>query len=244
MLTRASELQALILAGGEGSRLRRLVSDRAKTMADVSGRPFAEYVVRQLQRAGIRDIVMCVGNHADSVKAYFADGGAWGMSIRYSTELRFLGTAGALRLARDLVTAERTLVLNGDSLFEIDFDRLLECHCTNGARMTIALRDTGDSQRYGAVVLGQDNQVTEFREKQHSARSLINGGIYLMETEVLDLVPEGTKVSLEHEIFPALVGRGLYGVPFGGYFVDMGTTESYLSLLAQPAELQRAVGLS
>jgi len=231
-------MQAVILAGGLGTRLRPLVDDRNKTMAPVAGRPFLEYLLMRLRRYGVADVVLCVGHGAELIRGYFGTGDGWQMRLRYSREEELRGTGGAIKMAQELIDGESFLVMNGDSVFAVDLYRLADYHRRRNALVTVGLAQVADTRRFGTVETDQTGRVVGFVEKgQGSPSGLINGGIYVFDRGVLDLIPEGRAVSLEHEIFPTLVGREFYGLAFGADFVDMGVPEDYLRLAADPGRL-------
>jgi len=233
---------ALILAGGFGTRLRSLCGDYPKVLAPIAGKPFLEYLLLYLKKHGFFSVVLCVGYKADLIQQYFRDGNQWGISIRYSQEQIPLGTAGPLKLASPLIEDKDFLVLNGDSFFNIDLNFLINYHKNNKALATIALVEVNDVQRYGAVEIDSLGKIVRFAEKEEiKGPGLINGGIYIFHRKVLDLIPEGREVSLEYEIFPRLVGKAFYGLPFEAYFVDIGVPEDYLALQTNPNQLLAAV---
>ncbi len=207
-------------------------------MAEVADRPFLEYLLLQLNRQGIVDVVLCVGHQAEGIWEYFEDGVQWGMRLRYSVEHELLGTAGALKLAEPLIDAASFLVMNGDSFFAIDLRELVHHHEAKRSLATIALAHMEDLARFGTVELDEAGRIVRFVEKAPGRRSgLINSGIYVLEHDVLDLIPEGQAVSLEREIFPTLIGNAFYGVPLRAYFVDIGVPSDYLMLREDPARL-------
>lgn len=212
-------------------------------MAEIRGRPFLEYLLLQLRRHGCSDIVLCTGHLSDQVRQYFGDGARWGTSIRYSEEPEPKGTAGALKLAEPLLVGNRWLVLNGDSLFDAPLQRLLDVHDSVNAAATIALVEVPDVHRYGSVLLGSGTEVVEFEEKgaEHHA-GLINAGAYVLDRRLWQEIPSDRAVSLEREVFPQLVGRGLHGIQMDGPFVDIGLPETYQQLLDEPAPLLRLLG--
>lgn len=210
-------------------------------MVEIAGRPFLEYLVLQLRSQGYSEIVLCTGHLGELVERYFGSGKAFGMEIRHSRESEARGTAGAIKLAEPLLSGDRWLVMNGDSFFDIDLDRLVGFHQATAATATIALANVDEAGRYGAVKLGDGGRIEAFSEKTSGAPkpALINGGTYVIERQVLDLVAPDRPVSLEREIFPAMVGRGLHGVVCDGTFVDIGVPEDYLRLSASPGPLLR-----
>jgi mannose-1-phosphate guanylyltransferase len=210
-------------------------------MLDIAGRPFLEYLLVQLHSYGYRDVVLCTGHLADRVRRYFGRGASLGLKLRYSREPEARGTAGALKFAEPLLTDDRWLVMNGDSFFDIDLRRLADSHTASRAVATLALARVEDAQRYGRVRLGADGQIEDFMEKAaaHDTPATINGGIYVLERTILDLISPDRSVSLEREIFPGLVGHGLHGVASEGTFVDIGEPDSYERLRSSPGPLLR-----
>jgi mannose-1-phosphate guanylyltransferase len=226
-----ARLQALILAGGEGTRLRPLTTTIPKPVLPLANRPFISYMLDWLAAHGFREVVMSCGFLADGVRAVLGDGAGHGLKIRYVEEPEPLGTAGAVKFAEDLLE-ERFAVLNGDILTDFDLSALHALHGRRGARATIALIEVEDPSAYGLVLRDSEDRVTEFLEKPEAplpdVPSLINAGAYVLEHEVLASVPEGRPVSFEREVFPALVGDGLFGCAVSGYWIDIGTPERYL----------------
>ena len=211
-------ITAVILAGGLGTRLRPVVSDRPKVLAEVCGRPFLTYLLDQLQAAGAGEAVLSTGYLGEQIEA--ALGSCYrGLPLGYSQESAPLGTAGALRSALARPGSDPILVLNGDSYFDADLPDLLAHHRSHGARATLALARLDDTRRFGRVVLAADNRVTAFEEKgADEGAGWINAGIYVLARQLLETIPAGGPVSLERECFPAWIGRGLYGYPGRGRF--------------------------
>lgn len=227
-------LTAVILAGGLGTRLRDVLPDTPKPMAPVDGRPFLEYLVEQLRRGGFVDVVICVGYKADVIASHFGDGRGHGVHIRYAREETLLGTAGALGKARHLIASDPFLAMNGDSYCAADLRQLITEHRASGAAATIVATEVPDASRYGSLALAADGAVTGFLEKSKTpGPGLINAGIYLLNRAVLDLVPDGRPCSMERQVLPALVGRGLHAFKVSGAFIDIGI----------PAEFARAAAV-
>jgi mannose-1-phosphate guanylyltransferase len=224
-------VQALILAGGEGTRLRPLTSTMPKPVVPLVDRPFITYMIEWLRGHGVDDVILACGFMADGVRAVLGDGSSLGVSLRYIEEPTPLGTGGALKYAEDLLD-ERFFMLNGDVLTDMDLTAQLRQHERTGARATLALIGVEDPSAYGLVRQGDDLAVREFVEKPSPDEidtHLVNAGAYILEREVLaDMAPAGTKISIERDVFPALVGRGLYGYRAAGYWLDIGTPERYL----------------
>lgn len=235
-------MQALILAGGAGTRLRSVLAGLNKPMAPVAGRPFLEYLLLQLKKHEIDEVTLCVGYKADLIQSYFGTGDRWGLQVNYSYETDSRGTAGALKLAEDLIHEEDFFVMNGDSLFDIELRRLMHYHRNMKATATLALAHVDDTQRYGAVGMNESGRIVSFIEKREgNIEGLINGGVYVFAREVLDFIPGGQQVSLERGILPKLIGRDLYGLPLKGYFVDIGVPADYMRLRSTPTQLLAAV---
>jgi mannose-1-phosphate guanylyltransferase len=224
-------LQALILAGGEGTRLRPLTETIPKPVIPLVGRPFISFMIEWLRGHGVDDVVLACGFMADDVRAVLGDGGALGVRLRYIEEPKPLGTGGALKFAEELLD-ERFLMLNGDVLTDIDVTAVIEQHARTHATATLALYPVDDPSAYGLVRLNDDRSVSEFLEKPSPEQidtNLINAGAYVLERRVLDsMPPAGTNVSIERDVFPTLVGDGLYGYAASGYWLDIGTPDRYL----------------
>jgi NDP-sugar pyrophosphorylase family protein len=221
-------LDVIVLAGGKGTRLHSVVSDRPKPLATVCGRPFLDWLLLYLRGRGLGRVVLATGYRGEMVRAACGDGSALGLELHYAQEEFPLGTGGAARLATARTTADQVLVLNGDSFCPFDVARLAESHQKVGARATLWLTPMDDCRRYGSVERDGDGQVHAFHEKSdHLGAGLINAGIYLFERTTLDAIPDGRAVSLETEVFPNMIGDGLYSVLGTGPFLDIGTPESF-----------------
>jgi mannose-1-phosphate guanylyltransferase len=223
-------MQALILAGGEGTRLRPLTSTVPKPVLPLANRPFMSYMIDWLAAHGVDDIVMSCGFLASEVRAVLGDGNGAGPRLSYVEEEEPLGTAGAVKYAADLLE-DRFLVMNGDILADFDLSALRGFHVERAGVATIALVPVEDPSAYGLVRTGEDGRIDQFLEKPSAEEidtNLINAGAYVLEREVLDEIEYGKAVSFEREVFPALIGSGLYGVPVKGYWLDIGTPERYL----------------
>jgi mannose-1-phosphate guanylyltransferase len=223
-------VQALVLAGGEGTRLRPLTLTLPKPVIPLAGRPFLTFMLDWLRSHGVDEVLLSCGYRSHDVERVLGDIHG-GMRLRYVVEDEPLGTAGPLRLAADAgVLAERVLVLNGDCLTDIDLTAELAQHEATGAVATLALVAVEDTASYGVVPTLEDGQVEAFLEKQPgpAPTNRINAGAYVLEREVVERVPPGRAVSIEREVFPELVGHGLYGYLSDGFWIDIGTPERYL----------------
>jgi len=248
----AMPAQAVVLAGGAGTRLRSMVADFPKPMAPVRGRPFLEYLVAQVAAAGMTDVVLCVGYGADVIADHFGDGTRFGVNIVYSREYAPLGTGGALKLAEERLTGDRWLVLNGDSLFDISLADLIARHMDHPAEATLALARVDDSRRYGTVTVAADGTVVAFAEKSETPTpDPINGGLYIIERTVLHRIPADRPVSFEREVLPGLLGArdelfgvGLRAEAFDGYFIDIGIPADFLRAQAAAEPFDRLAAAS
>jgi NDP-sugar pyrophosphorylase family protein len=222
-----SEVDGIILAGGQGTRLRSVVSDRPKVLALVNGKPFLARLLDQLKEAGVRSVVLSTGYMAHHVESTIGETHD-GMRIRYSREQQPLGTGGGLRLALAKTDSDPILVLNGDSFCEVDLEQLFRFHCAKLARATIVLAQVEDTSRFGRVETDSAGAVTGFEEKGAAASAgWINAGIYCLNREVAANIPAAQPSSLEREVFPRLIGTGLFGFKAGREFLDIGTPRSY-----------------
>ncbi|MBA2512881.1 MAG: NDP-sugar synthase [Solirubrobacterales bacterium] len=223
-------MQALILAGGEGTRLRPLTSTVPKPVVPLVDRPFVGFMLDWLRGHGVDDVVMSCGFLASGVRNVLGDGSAFGIRLRYVEEPRPMGTGGAVKYAESLLD-ERFLVLNGDVLTDIDLTAQIAQHEAVGARGTLALTPVEDPSQYGLVRLDDSGGVTEFVEKPAPDQidtHNISAGAYVLERDVLDLLRPDEPASIERDVFPRLVGEGLYGYVADGYWLDIGTPERYL----------------
>jgi mannose-1-phosphate guanylyltransferase len=223
-------VQALILAGGEGTRLRPLTSTVPKPVVPLVDRPFIAFMFDWLRGHGVDDIVMSCGHLASGVRNVLGDGEAFGIRLRYVEEPRPLGTGGALKYAEQLLD-ERFLMLNGDVLTDLDVSAQIAQHERTGATGTLALTPVEDPTAYGLVRLAPGGAVVEFVEKPSPDQidtNNVSAGVYVLERAVLDMLEPGEPASIERDVFPRLIGDGLYGCVADGYWLDIGTPERYL----------------
>ena len=221
-------LEALILAGGLGTRLRPVVSDRPKPVAEVAGRPFLERLLDQLQQAGYSKIILCVGYQADQIRSQL--GATFGsMSLEYSVENTPLGTAGALRQAADLSSMPNVLAMNGDSFCQMDMTVFAEAHHRFGGAATVAVLHRDDRSRAGAIEMDGSGRIVSFAARPvTNSPGYINAGVYMFSRQELLAIPVRQKCSLEEVILPGLAEKGsLFGWPVGPDFIDIGTPETY-----------------
>jgi len=216
--------EALILAGGRGTRLGDLTLKAPKPLLPVGGRAFLEYLVWNLRRHGVSDILLSVGYLAEQVMDHFGDGSRFGVRVNYVVERQPAGTGGAVRLAAQR-SGEWLLVLNGDTLFDIDYRDLASLCDAPGAKVALALRQIEDCSRFGRVLIDGD-AIIGFEEKSAPGPGLINGGVYLLHrSAVADVV--AVPCSLERDVLPPLAAAGqMRGRCYDGLFIDIGLPES------------------
>jgi len=219
--------KALILAGGKGTRLRPLTYKTPKALIDIQGKTLTEWLFDLFKKYGIRDVILSVGYLADKIRDYFTDGSKFGMNIEYVEESKPLGTAGPLRLAESMLT-DSFIVSNGDELKCINIPRMFRLHKRKKALVTIALTSVDDPSLYGVARL-DGSRILEFVEKPKKSEApsnLINSGFYIIEPEVIEMIPSGKFCMLEKEVFPKLAREGrLRGFPFSGQWMDTGSFE-------------------
>jgi mannose-1-phosphate guanylyltransferase len=223
-------MQALVLVGGEGTRLRPLTATVPKPVVPLAGRPMITYMIDWLGGHGVDEVILACGFLPDALRETLGEGPPGGPRLRYLTEPRPLGTAGAIRFAADLLE-ERFLVLNGDVLADLDLSALLQAHEARGAGVTLGLVAVEDASAYGLVRTTSAGEVTEFIEKPGeggAAGGEVNAGTYVLERSVLEEIEPGRAVSIEHDVFPRLIGRGLFAMTMPGYWLDIGTPDRYL----------------
>jgi len=225
-------MQAIVLVGGEGTRLRPLTSDVPKPALTLVDRPFLAYMVEWLAAHGVTEVVLACGFLPDALREALGEGEHAGVKLTYVTEPERRGTAGAIRFAADALgddLDESFLALNGDVLTDLDLTALIGAHRERAARATIALYPVEDAAAYGLVSVDGEGAVLEFTEKTgEPVPGEINAGAYFLERSVLDLIPADREVSIEREVFPRLIGEGLSALRLEGYWMDIGTPERYL----------------
>src|SRR3954471_15044230 len=219
------------MAGGEGSRLRPLTSSQQKAMMPLANRPMMEHIIRLLREHGFDDLVVTVAFMANNVRTYFGNGSEFGVRIQYATEETPLGTAGSVRNAMDELD-ERFLVIAGDVITDIDLSALVALHDEKNAIASIGLKSMENPLEFGIVITREDGSIDRFLEKPTWGQvfsDTINTGIYVLEPEIFDYIPEGRPVDFSSEVFPALLAddKPLYGFSCEGYWEDVGTLEAY-----------------
>ncbi len=224
-------MKAVVMAGGEGTRLRPLTSNQPKPMVPIVGKPCMEHILDLLRRHGLTEVVVTLAFMPQAIRAYFGDGESLGIDIDYSVEEQPLGTAGSVRLAHARL-AETFLVISGDALCDVDLGGLVEAHRAKGAAVTIGLKSVDNPLEFGIVVTDDDGRVERFLEKPSWGQvfsDTINTGIYVLEPEVLRHVPEDRPYDFSKELFPLLLemGRPIYGHVLDGYWQDIGNLDQF-----------------
>jgi mannose-1-phosphate guanylyltransferase len=227
-------MKAVILVGGEGTRLRPLTWKIAKSMVPVLNKPFLEYILCYLRGYGIDDIVLACCFLPDFIRSHFGCGDEFRVRLSYAVEDNPLGTAGAVKNAEEHL-GELFFVLNGDVFTDLNLGAMLTFHRERKAKVTIALTPVQNPTIYGLAETDEHGRVLRFVEKpswEQVTTNMINAGIYIVEPEVLQYIPSRTPFMFEHNLFPMLLEMGLplYGYPSQGYWIDIGTPEKYLKL--------------
>lgn len=222
------DIPAILLVGGKGTRLQSVVRSKPKPLAQIGDAPFLELLVLQLRAQGIRRIVMSTGHLAEQIEQQFQDGRKLDMRIEYSRETQPLGTAGAVKFASGLVTgAAEFLVMNGDSFLEFSVSDLIHFHRKHRGVASMAVRRVPNSARFGTVHISESRRIAGFVEKTGAeVPGVVNGGVYVFDQSFLGLIPDGPS-SLEKDVFPHVLDRGIYALEQHGLFIDIGTPEDY-----------------
>ncbi len=216
--------EAIILAGGLGTRLAKTVSDRQKVMAPVGGRPFLAYILDDLKNKGFRKIVLAVSYHSEQIEEYFRNS-YLGMDILYSAEEEPLGTGGAIKKALSLCSEQNVTVINGDTFFDVDFESLYKTSQEKNADIVLAAKEMPDCSRHSTLEIAADGRILSFAEKKPNKKGYINGGVYVINKNVFNN-SASVKFSFEKEILEKRK-NGLFAVISDGYFIDMGIPEAY-----------------
>lgn len=220
----------IVLAGGLGSRLRDVLSEGTpKVLAPVAGKPFLWWLIRQLHQQEVRRVILALGYGAGMVRDSLASE-VWpsDLVIHSVVEAMPLGTGGALRFAFDSTCSDPILLVNGDTLTDVDYGELIFCHTQNHATVTVALAEVPDASQYGLVEYSANGVVTGFREKEHGliCQGPINAGVYCLSRQWVASLPTDKTISLERELLPSILGQGFFACPSAQRFIDIGTPSS------------------
>ena len=229
-------MKAVILVGGEGTRLRPLTYTTVKAMVPILNKPFIEHMIRYLNRYGINDIVLAMGYNPEIIRNHFIANPQPDVNLIYNIENTPLGTAGPVKLAEKQLSEEESfLVLNGDIFTDLNLSDMINFHRIKKAMVTIALTPVEDPTQFGVVEIDSQQRIKRFLEKpkrEEAAGNLINAGIYILDYEVMKYITDNKKVMFEYDVFPQLVSKGepVFGYVADTYWIDMGTPEKYLKL--------------
>ncbi|MCR4338213.1 MAG: nucleotidyltransferase family protein [Candidatus Omnitrophica bacterium] len=226
-------IDAVILCGGLGQRLRSTIGESQKTMAKVADQPFLDFILQYLKDQGFQRLVLCTGYQADQVQEHYRGKKFSGAEIIFSQEQQPLGTGGAVKNAQKLITSNPFVLLNGDSFCRIDYHRLLEFHDKQGALLTMVVAPVADTQDYGTIII-EEHRIVGFREKEARATKdkgpfYVNVGIYVCDQRVWGHMPQQEKFSLEKDFFPQLLKEKVFGFVVNEEFLDIGTPARYES---------------
>src|SRR6266568_2270203 len=224
-------MKAVVMAGGEGTRLRPLTSNQPKPMVPIVGKPCMEHILELLRDHGLTEVIVTVAFLPQAIRSYFGDGETLGLQVGYSVEESPLGTAGSVRLATRQLD-ETFLVISGDALCDVDLSALIAFHRERKAAVTIGLKAVDNPLEFGIVVTDEEGRVERFLEKPSWGQvfsDTINTGIYVLEPEVLTHVPADRPYDFSKELFPYLleIGRSIYGFSMDGYWQDIGNLDQY-----------------
>lgn len=221
-------MEAIILAGGLGKRLRGVVNDVPKPMADILGKPFLEYIMEYLKKNNVKKVILAIGYKGHVIKDYFG-GDYKGISIMYSEEMEPLGTGGGIKQAIRLCENENNIIINGDTYFDVDLPEMMKQHIMTKSDLTIATKVMYDFDRYGIVVSDKDKRIIEFKEKKYYNQGNINGGVYICKKELVDEVTENS-FSFEKEVLEKKYKIKKFSSFISeSYFIDIGIPNDYFS---------------
>jgi NDP-sugar pyrophosphorylase family protein len=217
----------VILCGGLGTRLKKVVSDRPKAMAEINNRPFLDLLINHIAKFGFHRFILCTGYKADNIVYYYANKKN-AFAIEISNETKPLGTGGALKNAERLIKSDPFLVLNGDSFCDADLSGFLQFHFRNKSILSIIVAKTGNTRDYGTIRMDAGGRIVQFSEKTNQGKTaFINAGIYLFSEKALSLISAGMEFSLEYDLFPTLTGKAFYGYMSESEVLDIGTPGRY-----------------
>jgi len=225
-------MKAVIMAGGEGKRLKAVTGELPKPMVPLLGRPVMEHIILLLREYGFKDICVSAKYRAEDIMEYFGDGSSLGVKLQYRIEAEPLGTAGGVKNCEDFYGGEDFLVISGDAACDFDLGRFMRAHREHGCPVSIALCHNSEPVSYGLAITNRDNHVKCFIEKPDWPRvvtDMVNTGIYLISPRIMELVPKNTQFDFAKDLFPLLLERGeeMLALPMDGYWCDIGTPLSY-----------------
>jgi NDP-sugar pyrophosphorylase family protein len=220
------EMDVVILCGGMGTRLQPVIADRPKSLAPLGDSTFLDILIDSLKKYGFRKFILCTGYMKEQILGHYKD--TDDDAIVFSEEDTPLGTGGALKNAQSLISSGTVLVMNGDSICDVDFNKFYTFHTSRKALLSMALVTSKDRDDFGSVFLNESGKIVRFREKDGSAsQGFINAGIYLMDTKIFAHMPVMPRFSLEYDFFPGIIRENCYGFVTGGELMDIGTPERF-----------------
>lgn len=224
----SKEADVVILCGGLGKRLKSVISDRPKPMAEIKNRPFLDILVDYVASYGFKRFILCIGYNGNVIKKYYQSNKDNSVTILFSEESEPLGTGGAIKNAESLIKSNPFLVLNGDSFCQVDLHKFLDFHIKKRALLSMVLTGISKDRDYGVINLGRSQRIIKFDEKVESKSSnFINCGIYSFDIRIFSLMPVNRNFSLEYELFPKIINSKFYGYITEGTFIDIGTPGKY-----------------
>jgi len=223
------DVDVVILTGGQGSRLREVVNDRQKTMAEIDQQPFLDILIDYIAGYGFKRFILCTGYMASSIEEHY-NNKKNDKEILFSKEDRPLGTGGAIKNAQELILSDSFLVVNGDSFCPIDFLDFFNFHNKNNALVSMVIVGSEENKDSGNVILDNSQKIIQFQENKQSKRkkAFTNTGIYFFKKDIFSLIPSRVNYSLEYSLFPELIDREFYGYITQKRFIEIGTPEGYL----------------
>ena len=222
------EMDVVILCGGLGKRLRPVVFGQPKVLAKIGERTFMDILIDNLLMHGFKNIILSVGYLKEQIKNHYDKNLDY--TIAFSEEEEPLGTGGALKKAKTLIRNNPFMVMNGDSICNVDFRSFFDFHVEKEALLSIVLVRSKTAQDYGSVILDDSQRIIDFNEKiagRSRSENIINAGVYLMEKDIFSYMPEQNRFSLEYELFPRIINNRCYGFVTESGFIDIGTPERY-----------------
>jgi NDP-sugar pyrophosphorylase family protein len=221
------KIDTLILCGGLGRRLGTITKDLPKPMAMIGDKPFLKVLVERLSSFGLSRFILCVGYKKETIEDFFRlSKDDTEIVFSEEDEANLLGTGGAVKNAESFIRSETFLVMNGDSCVSMDFEKFLDFHRNKGAIATIALTKSDNREDAGSVRLGEEDEVLSFREKDAVGKeSYMNAGVYAFDKKIFSCMPSAMSFSVEYDLFPYLIDRGIYGYTINTEVVDIGTPE-------------------
>ncbi|HSI72945.1 MAG TPA: NDP-sugar synthase, partial [Fimbriimonas sp.] len=225
-------MKAVVMAGGEGSRLRPLTANRPKPMVPVANQPIMEHILTLLKRHGVDEVVTTLYYLAEEIQSYFGDGSDFGLKMSYSVETLPLGTAGSVKKAEDQLKDETFIIVSGDALTDCDLDKALRFHKEKGSLATLILYRVPSPLEFGVVITNEDGRIVRFLEKPSWSEvfsDTVNTGMYILEPEVLQMMEPNTPYDWSSDIFPKLLeqGKPMYGYVMEEYWTDVGSLTQY-----------------